>query len=336
VKTLLLTLLFAFLSSVLFLGFMLAFLFLPPLQRPGRVEIKVERGEPFSSVVRKLRDQSVISNERLFSLWGRLWDLDKKIHWGFYHFELPLAAGEVLDQMVLGKGLFYRVTIPEGLTLREVAELLEKSGIANKERLLAEAASMDLLTGFGLEGKGLEGYLFPDTYYFPPSVIEREILIAMVEQFREIFNSMMKQKSGGIGLTPHEVVTLASLVEKEAAIEAERPLVSAVFHNRLKINIPLQSDPTVIYGLRVFSGILRRKDLENPSPYNTYRIKGLPPGPICNPGLSSLRAALSPASVPYLYFVSKNDGSHLFSVSLEEHNQAVKLYQGGGRRIPPS
>lgn len=195
---------------------------------------------------------------------------------------------------------------------------------------------MDLLTGFGLEGKGVEGYLFPDTYYFPPSVTEREILIAMVEQFREIFDPMMKEKSGGIGLTPHEVVTLASLIEKEAGIKAERPLVSAVFHNRLKIKIPLQSDPTVIYGLRDFSGNLRRKDLQNPSPYNTYRIKGLPPGPICNPGLSSLRAALSPASVPYLYFVSKNDGSHLFSVSLEEHNQAVKLYQGSGRRIPPS
>ena len=155
--------------------------------------------------------------------------------------------------------------------------------------------------------------------------------MAMADQFQRVFEPLMNGHGGRLELTPHEVVTLASIIEKEAGIEAERPLVSAVFHNRLKLNMPLQSDPTVIYGLKRFTGALTRQDLQNPSPYNTYRIQGLPPGPICNPGLSSLRAALNPAPVPYLYFVSKNDGSHLFSENLAAHNRAVRIYQGGGR-----
>ena len=332
VKHLLLALVFVALSLSLFLGFVLTAVFLPPPQRAGKIEVKVERGEPFSSVVRKLKDRSVITSEKLFSFWARLRGLDKKIHWGFYRFELPLAPAAALDQMIPERGLFSRVTVPEGLTLREVADLLEKAEIARKERLLAEAASQELLSQLELEGKGIEGYLFPDTYYFPPSTTEREILIEMVEQFHDVFNSMMQEQSKELGLTPHEVVIIASLIEKETGVESERPLVSAVFHNRLKIKMPLQSDPTVIYGLPNFSGNLTRKNLQSPSSYNTYRIKGLPPGPICNPGLSSLKAALSPAPTPYLYFVSKNDGSHFFSVDLKDHNQAVKLYQGGGRR----
>lgn len=332
VKYFLLSLLFIVLSSLLFLGFALTALFLPPLQTAEKVEVKVERGEPFSSVVRKLKEKSAIRDEKLFSLWARLWKLDKKIHWGFYHFELPLAPAAVLNQMVLGKGLFYRITIPEGLTLREVADLLEEAGIADKEQLLAEAASPELLSELGLEEEGTEGYLFPDTYYFPPAVTESEILIAMVEQFRSVFDPMMRQHAKEPGLAPHEVVTLASLIERETGDEAERPLVSAVFHNRLRLKMPLQSDPTVIYGREAPSNNLTRKDLQSRSPYNTYRIKGLPPGPICNPGLSSLRAALFPAATPHLYFVSKNDGTHLFSVDLEDHNRAVKFYQGGERR----
>lgn len=291
----------------------------------------MERGEPLAAIVHRLKDHGVISNERLFSFWARLWGLDKKIHWGLYRFELPLPPRQVLDQMQLGKGLFHRVTVPEGLTVREIAELLEKAAIADKERFLAEAAKPELLSRVGMEGRGIEGYLFPDTYYFTPFMTERDILIAMVEQFRASFNSRLAEQAGEIGLDVHQAVTLASLIEKETGVDEERPLISAVFHNRLRARIPLQSDPTVIYGLKNFSGTLTRKDLQGPSPYNTYRISGLPPGPICNPGLSSLTAALNPAQVPYLYFVSKNDGSHVFSVSLAEHNRAVRMYQSGKR-----
>ena len=325
------SLLFILLSVLLVLGFALAALYLPPLQKAQNIEIKVERGELFASVVHKLKERGALPNDRLFSLWARLWKLDTKIHWGFYRFELPLAPARLLDQMVVGKGLFYRVTIPEGLTLREIANVLQEAGIANKERLLAEAADPDLLSELGFEETGIEGYLFPDTYYFPPSVTESEILIAMVEQFHAVFDPMMRRYAQEPELTPHEVLTLASVIEKETGDEAERDLVSAVFHNRLKLKMPLQSDPTVIYGMETLSTNITRKDLKSRSPYNTYRVKGLPPGPICNPGLASLKAALFPADVPYLYFVSKNDGSHFFSVNLKNHNEAVRQYQTGGR-----
>ncbi len=323
----LLTVLFLSVSLLLFLVSIFAFLYMPAQQKRRVVEVKVDRGESFSSVVNKLKDRGVIPNERFFTLWARLLALDKKIHWGVYRFDLPIAPREVLDRMVLGRGLFRRITIPEGLALNEIADLLGREGATDEEKFLKEARSTEILSLLGLEDNGIEGYLFPDTYYFPVSATERDILTAMVEQFQEIFTPMMERQAKKLGLSRHEVVTLASLVEKEAGVEAERPLVSAVFHNRLKRNIPLQSDPTVIYGLKGFTGKLRRKDLQNPSPYNTYLIRGLPPGPICNPGLSSLRAALFPARVSYLYFVSKNDGTHFFSETIREHNRAVYIYQ---------
>ncbi|MGH7765837.1 MAG: endolytic transglycosylase MltG [Candidatus Binatia bacterium] len=331
-KAFFLSLLFILFSAILVLGFVLAALYVPPLKKAEKIEIKVERGEPFSSVVNKLKEKGALPNDRLFSLWARLWKLDKKIHWGFYRFDLPLAPAAIIDQMVLGKGLFYRVTIPEGLTLREAADLLWASGIGDRDRLLAEAANPELLAQLGFEETGIEGYLFPDTYYFPPSVTEREVLTAMVEQFRAVFNPMMRQKAPD--LTPHEVVILASIIEKETGDETERPVVSAVFHNRLKLKMPLQSDPTVIYGVHPPANNITRKDLKSRSPYNTYRVKGLPPGPICSPGLASLKAALFPADAPYLYFVSKNDGSHIFSVDLADHNRAVKQYQSAPSRAP--
>lgn len=206
----------------------------------------MERGEPLSSIVHRLKDHGVISNETLFSFWARLWGLDKKIHWGLYRFELPLPPRQVLNQMMLGKGVFHRITVPEGLTVKEIADLLAKGAIADKDRFLAEAASPELLSLVGLAGKGIEDYLFPNTYYFTPFVTERDILIAMVEQFRETFNLRLEEQAKEIRLSLHEVVTLASLIEKETGIEAERPLISAVFHNRLRGKIPLQSDPTVI------------------------------------------------------------------------------------------
>jgi UPF0755 protein len=160
-----------------------------------------------------------------------------------------------------------------------------------------------------------------------PATPEKNIISAMAEQFRKVSWPIVERSEGAAGLTPHQLITLASIIEKESALEAERPLISAVFHNRLRLGMPLQSDPTVIYGLKDFNGNLTRKHLQEASPYNTYRISGLPPGPICNPGLSAIKAALEPADVPYLYFVSRNDGSHQFSESLEAHNQAVKTFQ---------
>jgi UPF0755 protein len=298
-------------------------------------EIRVEQGDSLAAVVRKLRDQKIISSGLFFSLWARLTGAEKRIHPGLYRFETGVPPREVLDRMVNGKGIFQTVTIPEGMTVKEIAALLEKLQIANRERFLAEAADPNLLVTLGLHDKGIEGYLFPSTYHFTPSTPERNIIITMAEQFRKISQPLLAGEDASIQLTPHEILTLASIIEKETGVEAERPLVSAVFHNRLKRQMPLQSDPTVIYGIKEFNGNLTRKDLSEAGPYNTYRIAALPPGPICNPSLSSIRAARFPADVPFLYFVSKNDGSHLFSETVEAHNQAVKVYQPV-RDPPPS
>ena len=330
-KRILFTILLISSSFVLFLTFLLVFLNVSSQSTHRIVEIRVDRGEPFLSVVQRLKDREVISNARLFALWARLWGLDKKIQWGLYRFDLPVAPRDVLNQMVIGRGTFQRVTIPEGLALEEVAELLASRHLVDKAHFLEQVRDDQLPITLGLEGRGLEGYLFPETYYFPAPVTPRDIILTMVEQFRQVFTPDMEQRAAKLGLTPHEVITLASVIEKETGFEGERPLVSAVFHNRLRLGIPLQSDPTVIYGLQDFTGNLTRKDLRTPSRYNTYLIRGLPPGPICNPGLASIRAALFPAQVSYLYFVSKNDGTHWFSETIREHNRAVKTFQKGKR-----
>ncbi|MBI3001591.1 MAG: endolytic transglycosylase MltG [Deltaproteobacteria bacterium] len=299
-----------------------------PYGAEGKVAgVEVRVGEPFPRVAHKLSDDGVISNKIVFTLWARLWGLDRKLKSGLYRFELPVSAREVLNRLVLGKGAFDRVTIPEGLTVKQVAELLERNGLVEKERFLAQASNPEDLSWFGLRGTGVEGYLFPETYYFPRGASEMDILQIMVNQFDRVFTDAMEVRGRELGLTRDEVVILASLVEKETGRDSERPLVSAVFHNRLKRRMPLQSDPTVIYGLENFSGNLTREHLRTKTPYNTYLTQGLPPSPICNPGLASLQAALYPVSAPYLYFVSKNDGSHFFSVSFEKHSQAVKIYQ---------
>ena len=287
----------------------------------------MEKGDSLASVARKLREQKLIANERLFLLWAKLRGLEKRIHLGLYRFEAPVSAREILDRLATGKGIFHKITIPEGMTVKEIAALFGQMEIADPEKFLAEASSPELLASMGLKNKGIEGYLFPSTYYFIPSTAENHIVSAMAEQFRKATGPVLETYDGAHGLSPHELITLASIIEKETGLESERPLISAVFHNRLKLGMPLQSDPTVIYGLKDFQGDLTRKSLQDSSPYNTYRISGLPPGPICNPGLASIKAALKPADVPYLYFVSKNDGSHQFSKNLQAHNDAVRTYQ---------
>lgn len=298
-----------------------------PVLGPDPAEVRVEPGDSLASVTRKLREQRIITNGWFFSLWARWRGAEKRIHQGLYRFESGATPRDVLDRLVTGKGVFHSVTIPEGLSVKEIAFLLDKLGIADKVKFLSATADPTLLESLGLRDKGLEGYLFPSTYYFTPGTTEREIIITMAEQFRKVSLPLLVQRPPSIRLTTHEILTLASIIEKETGIAEERAWVSAVFHNRLKQQMPLQSDPTVIYGIKDFNGNLTRKDLQDASPYNTYRIAALPPGPICNPSVASIKAALQPANVPYLYFVSKNDGTHLFSDTIEAHNRAVKTYQ---------
>jgi UPF0755 protein len=298
-----------------------------PVIGPQPAEVRVEQGDSLATVARKLRDQKIITNGLFFSLWARFSGAEKRLHQGLYRFDTGVTAREVLERLVSGKGIFQSVTIPEGFTVREIALLLEKMQIADGQKFLAEAANPSLLASFGLQNRGIEGYLFPSTYHFTPATPERDIVIAMAEQFRKVSQPLLAERGGAAPLTAHGILTLASIIEKETGVEAERPLVSAVFHNRLKRQMPLQSDPTVIYGIKDFNGNLTKKDLQEATPYNTYRIAALPPGPICNPSVASIKAALLPADVPYLYFVSKNDGTHLFSETMEAHNRAVKTFQ---------
>jgi UPF0755 protein len=226
-----------------------------------------------------------------------------------------------------GRVVQYEITIPEGYTLAQISRVVEEKRLARSDEFIRRATDPVFLQSLGYDTDSLEGYLYPESYYFSKRVGSEGILRALVKRFEAVYTPEMEKRAEEIGMTRLEVVTLASIIEKETSVEEERPVVSAVFHNRIKKKIPLQSDPTVIYGLPHFNGNLTRKNLKNRSPYNTYRVKGLPPGPIANPGKASLWAALNPAPVEYLYFVSKNDGTHYFSKTLTEHNRAVQKYQ---------
>jgi UPF0755 protein len=233
VKFFLASLFTVFISLALLAGFLCSHILLPAQTKNKEpVEVRIEQGDSFAAVVRKLHEQKVISNERLFALWARLTGVEKKIHWGVYRFDASLSPRDILERMVLGKGIFQTVTIPEGLTVKEIAELLGNMQIADSEQFLAAAADPETLRMFGLQDKGPEGYLFPDTYHFTPATPAKDIVIAMAERFRKTTEPLLDQYSEAAHMTPYEIVILASIIEKETGGEAERPLVSAVFHNR--------------------------------------------------------------------------------------------------------
>jgi UPF0755 protein len=256
---------------------------------------------------------------------------DPPIHAGEYRFDPPLSTVEVLEQLVEGRVVTHPVTVIEGLTYRETAEAIAGAGFGTLDELLAELSSPARIADLDPAAANLEGYLFPDTYRFPRGVSSAAIVDAMVANFRARFAREVRPLLGDPPARPlRDLVILASLVEKEARIDPERPLIAGVYANRLRQGMGLFADPTIIYGLKLegrWDGDLRRRDLEADSPWNTYKVAGLPPGPICSPGLASLRAAAEPADVPYLYFVSRNDGTHVFAATLAEHNRNVETWQ---------
>jgi UPF0755 protein len=232
----------------------------------------------------------------------------------------------ILKDLTRGAIITHPVTIPEGFTKEQIAELLAGKDLANKHEFLSLTDDPEVLKKYGVKGTGLEGYLYPDTYQFGRGLSAKSIIDVMIKRFREV-TGPLKVRVSETGMTIKEVIILASIVEKETGRPEERSLIASVFLNRLKRRMRLESDPTVIYGIKNFNGNLTRKDLSKPTPYNTYVIRGLPPGPIANPGLEAIKAVLYPVQADYLYFVSKNDGSHYFSKTLSEHNKAVKRYQ---------
>ena len=238
-----------------------------------------------------------------------------------------MTPAEILAMLLNGQVVLHPLTIPEGLTIVQIAELASQDGLTDRAEFLRLAKDRAFVASLGIKAETLEGYLYPNTYKFPRAVKAREVLVTMVEQLRQVLGPDLLARMQELKMTMHEVLTLASVIEKETGSGGERSEISAVFHNRLKKHIPLQSDPTVIYGLPAFDGNLHKKDLSSPSPYNTYRVQGLPPGPIANPGFQAIHATLYPSNSSYLYFVSRNDGTHQFSATLIEHNKAVEKYQ---------
>lgn len=301
-----------------------------PTLPASAVTVVIREGAGVAEIARRLESAGVVRSALLFRLWARWAGRDRTMQPGTYRFETSTDMNGVLTRLAAGVEPV-EVTIPEGLTVREIADLLAARGLGSAESFRCLAADPEFLLAAGVPGPQLEGFLFPDTYRFIPPEEPSEILATMVRRFHERFDAEHYRRTSDRHLTVNEVLTLASIIEKETGKAAERPLIAAVFANRLRIGMPLQSDPTVIYSLPAFDGNLTRADLAHPSPYNTYVARGLPPGPIANPGLAAIDAALAPADSSALYFVSRNDGSHEFSTTLAEHNRAVARFQRSGR-----
>jgi UPF0755 protein len=299
----------------------------PPQEHPPSKIVVIPDGATFQQVAALLERERLIKSRSAFVLFGKSHSADRKIHAGEYELNASMVPAEILSKLMLGQVVLHPITIPEGLTISQIADVMAQHGISNRDEFVRVMNDKALIAALGIKADTLEGYLYPDTYKFAREVKPKEVVVTMVDHLRQVFNADLQARAQELKMTLHEVLTLASLIEKETGSGDERPEISAVFHNRLKKRIPLQSDPTVIYGLPNFDGNLRKKDLSSPSAYNTYRWAGLPPGPIANPGVQAIRAALYPSTSRALYFVSRNDGTHHFSVTLAEHNEAVEKYQ---------
>jgi UPF0755 protein len=292
---------------------------------PTVVYIKPKIG--VQEIAQTLREAGVIQSRWAFLALAYIQGSLTRLQAGEYEFSHGVSILEILRKLEAGRVVTHQVTIPEGFTAQDIARLLAGERLVDTDRFVVLVKDAKFAESAGVPASTLEGYLFPDTYRLTRGMGEEEILRIMVARFRQAAPKDIEGQAQRLGLDAHSVVTLASLIEKETKLNSERPVVAGVFYNRLRRNMPLQSDPTAVYGAVGPRHKITRRDLHRRSPYNTYLKAGLPPGPIANPGLASLTAALNPARVNFLYFVAKNDGSHFFSRTLEQHAQAVRKYQ---------
>ncbi len=302
----------------------------PPKVTPQKIFFVVEEGNGVQSIAQNLKEQGIIKKTWPFLLGYKIYFSSTSLKAGEYELNLPVSTKKILRILSEGQVYFHPVTIPEGMTRREIAQHLDSMGIVGEEDFLEACSRTELLGSYDIEAENLEGYLFPETYHFTRGTSAETIISTLVSQFKSVFTEEWRKRAIEINMTPRKVVILASLIEKETSIPEERELVSAVFHTRLRIRMKLDCDPTIIYAMKeqgIYEGRLMRKHLKLDTPYNTYLRRGLPPGPICNPGKAALEAALYPSEEKYIYFVSKNDGSHVFSRTFKEHQRAVIKYQ---------
>ena len=296
------------------------------------VRFDVVAGATMGQVARALEEEGLIRDARVARWFARFEDLSSKLKVGEYEFSRAQSTREILETIAEGRVQTHAVVIPEGLRAVEIALRLDEAGLADRDSFLEIVTDPAAARKRGIEAASLEGYLFPDTYRFARGLPATAVVDAMVDEFKAVYRELepLVERQE---LSMHELVTLASIVEKETGAPEERPLIAAVFLNRLKRRMRLETDPTVIYGVEDFDGNLRKVHLlDESNPYNTYKIPGLPPGPISSPGRDALEAVLEPADSPYLFFVSRNDGTHVFSKSYAEHERAVDRFQRRRRR----
>jgi UPF0755 protein len=295
------------------------------------VLVTVAKGMHAGQVLEAVAREGLVRNRVSLKLAYALFGHPRGLRAGTYKFDRPFTPLQIVEMLNRGDVIYIKVTIPEGLRLDEVVRLLSEAGLGREEALLRAASSPGAIRDLDPQARTLEGYLFPETYLLDPTLSETAVLQVLVKGFRNWWSSQDRARPAGQSL--HDAVVLASLVEKEAATARERPIIAGVFANRLDLGMPLQTDPTIVYAQSVagvYRGFLTRMDWGFASAYNTYLHPGLPPGPICSPGRAALEAALHPEASPFLYFVSRNDGTHAFSRTLDEHNRAVAFYQHGG------
>jgi UPF0755 protein len=292
--------------------------------------IDIPPGTGAADIRRRLVDAGVVSDEWAFRAALAWTGQGRALKAGEYRFDRPMSVIEVIDKIAHGDVYGHPVTFPEGLTFREMAEIYESTGFGTSEDFVKAAQDSSLIRDLDPAAKDLEGYLFPETYTLPRGTPAPKLVSLMVDRFRDTYSELAQKNTSESDLSVRELVTLASLVEEETGKAEERPIVAAVYRNRLERKMPMQADPTVVYALvkaGTYDGNIRRTDLAIDSPYNTYKYPGLPPGPIASPGRAALEAALAPAAVNYLYFVSRNDGSHVFAETLAQHNANVYEHQ---------
>lgn len=309
----------------------LYFQLLQPYSPPGNLPIIVEipHGSSLPAIARILHDQGLIRWEWSLRLWVKMHPRTPAPRYGRYRFDRPLSVPQILEKLGRGQVELTHITVREGLTRAELARQLSQALSFSEEDFLSASESVQPIREIDVQAADLEGYLFPDTYHVDPEISAQDMVQLMVDHFLEKYGRNLQWRARDMGLSNRQIITLASLIEMETADRDERFLISSVFHNRLRLKMKLDCDPTVVYALKRenrWDGALGWSDLKYDSPYNTRIYAGLPPGPICSPGYDSIEAALYPEQTDYLYFVAKGGGRHHFSSSLKEHNSAVQRY----------
>ncbi|RJP69988.1 MAG: endolytic transglycosylase MltG [Candidatus Abyssobacteria bacterium SURF_17] len=295
-------------------------------ERPFAI-VEISPGSSLSDITKNLMDEGVISNEFLFKSTAVMRRTNRGLKAGEYRFDKSMALLDVLTSLEQGRVMLHRFTIPEGFTVKHIADLLAKKGLVDADEFLRLSNDPEVCGELGIDSSTLEGFLFPDTYKVAKGMPAKRVLRVLVDRFRKACSGEIEDEIAKSGMDIYDIVTIASIIEKEALYDDEEPLVAGVIYNRLRLNMRLQCDVTIRYPLDNYGVELTYADLRIDSPYNSYLLYGLPPTPICNPGISAIKAALKPAKTDYLYFVSMNNGRHKFSATYAEHSEAVYKYR---------